>query len=67
MEEKTICSICGAVLTDESAVEFDEKIFCDECLRRKTITCDCCGERIYRDEAQGNEVTSLCSSCYDYN
>ena len=67
MEEKTICSVCGAILTDETVTEFDGKIFCDECLRRKTITCDCCGKRIYRDEAQGNEVTALCDNCYDYN
>lgn len=67
MEEKTICSVCGAMLADETATEFDGKVFCDECLRRKTITCDCCGKRIYRDEAQGNEVTALCDNCYDYN
>ena len=67
MNEKTICSVCGATLTDESAVEFDGKIFCDECLRKKTITCDCCGKRIYRDEVQGDEFTALCDDCYEYS
>ena len=67
MEEKTICSVCGAKLTDENATEFDGKMFCDECLRKKTTTCDCCGERIYRDEVQGDEFTALCDDCYEYS
>ncbi|MBQ7033884.1 MAG: amidoligase family protein [Clostridia bacterium] len=67
MEVKTTCFVCGTELMADAFVEFDGKIFCDECLREKTITCDSCGERIYREEAQGDAFTSLCSSCYDYN
>ena len=34
MEEKTICSVCGAKLTDETAIEFDGKVFCRKSLER---------------------------------
>ena len=64
MEKNTICSACGVTLTDEATIEFDGKIFCDECLRKKTIICDCCGKRIYRDEAQGDEIVGALEIYY---
>ncbi len=62
MEVKTICSVCGAELMADACAEFDGEIFCGECLRKKTISCDSCGERICREEAQGDAFTSLCNS-----
>jgi len=67
MEEKLICSVCGAEITEETANEFDGQIICDDCLNSETTTCDCCGERIYRGEAQGNSRITLCDNCYEYN
>ena len=63
MKDKTICSICGAEIMTNSITEFNGKKFCNDCLRQTTTTCDCCGERIYRDEMQGNEFVSLCENC----
>lgn len=67
MYEKTICSSCGVELTNETITKFDGKLYCEECLREKTITCDCCGKRIYRDETRGNEIITLCDDCYEYS
>ena len=67
MEEKYLCSHCGAKLTQEELTEFEGKIYCTDCLDELTTVCDCCGDRICRDEAEGDSETTLCHHCYDYN
>lgn len=66
-EKKTVCSECGAVLTEGHTHSFDGQIFCEECFNRCTTTCDNCGERIWRDNAEGDSNYTLCSHCYDYS
>ena len=66
-DNKIICSECGAILTNETAHEFEGKTFCSECLERVTTTCECCGTRIWNDEAQGDSNIVLCNRCYEYN
>ncbi len=66
-DNKIICSECGAILTNETAHEFEGKTFCRECLERVTTTCECCGTRIWNDEAQGDSNIVLCNRCYEYN
>ena len=67
MEEKILCSVCGARLTDETVNEFEGQIFCESCFDEAVTVCDCYGKRIWHDDAQGNDSITLCDSCYDYN
>lgn len=67
MKEQLICSVCGAILTDETANYFDNQVMCEHCLDEQTTVCDCCHERIWRDEAEGDSHTTLCSRCYEYH
>ena len=67
MEEKYLCSHCGAELTQKEMTEFGGNIYCADCLNDLTTVCDCCGDRIRRDEAEGDSETTLCHHCYDYN
>ena len=67
MEEKLICSVCGASLGGEAVHEFDGQLLCNYCFDEQTVECSCCHERIWRDDAEGNEDISLCAHCYEYN
>ena len=67
MKEKTVCSVCGAKLTEENAKEFDGQIMCESCLDEKTVLCDNCQERIWREDAEGDSNYVLCHHCYEYS
>ena len=41
----------------------EEKIYCSH----YTTVCDCCGVRIWSEDAEGYDYTSLCRQCYDYH
>ncbi len=63
MEEISTCSECGAVLTEENMQSFDGHAMCQECFRRSTAVCDCCGEGIWRENAEGDAHCILCYHC----
>jgi len=67
MENTLICSLCGADLHEENAIEFDGQIMCEQCINAKTTTCDNCGDRIWREDVHGDSVYTLCNHCYDYH
>ncbi|MBR4961430.1 MAG: hypothetical protein IKY52_11070 [Clostridia bacterium] len=67
MSTPIICEFCGAVLSPTNAHEFDDRIFCEHCLDARTTLCDCCMDRIWRDEAEVNGMYTLCHYCYDHN
>ena len=67
MEEKIRCSVCGANLNEETAMEFEGNVYCDNCLSENTVVCADCNERIWREDAEGEEDLVLCRRCYDYN
>ncbi|MDD6735214.1 MAG: amidoligase family protein [Clostridiales bacterium] len=67
MKEELVCSVCGEDLGGNSVHELDGQLFCDRCFDEQTVECDCCHERILRDDAEGNEDIILCSHCYDYS
>lgn len=54
MKEKLICCLCGAELTEETVREFDGQFMCTQCFDIHTVACDCCGERIWSDDTQGD-------------
>ena len=66
-EEQTYtCSECGAVVNEGNMYTFDEHVLCDVCLERLTVTCDNCGRRIWRTDAECDSYIALCSHCYEY-
>lgn len=65
-EEQFTCSVCGAVLTEETKREFGGEIMCEHCFNEQTVECDCCHERIWQDDNCGDEDNPLCGACYDY-
>ena len=65
-DDNLICSVCGAVLDGEHIHEFDGQLMCEQCLDEHTVVCDNCHERIWRDNAEGDSLSTLCSHCYQY-
>ncbi len=63
MEEKLICSHCGAEITDDDYSIVNGQIVCSECISRYTVVCDRCGTIIFDSDAEGDEYTTLCTSC----
>ena len=67
MSEQLTCFHCGAKLTEDSMHELDDHLMCDECFEELTTICDCCLDRIWRAESEGNRVLTLCHYCYENN
>lgn len=65
MEERCQCSMCLREMAAEELVEFDGELLCHSCLEEETTTCDRCGERIWRDDAECDSDYTLCSDCYE--
>ena len=65
MEEKLICSHCGAEITDDNYSMVNGQIVCSDCVERYCCTCDRCGATIFDSDAYGDEYTNLCRYCYD--
>ena len=59
MEEKIICSSCGKKLSEESANHFDGLVMCKDCFELKTAVCNCCGDRIWEEDARGNSIKKI--------
>ena len=67
MSEIYTCEFCEARLTAETAKQFDGKILCEHCLEEYTTLCDCCLDRIWRADIEGNHIYTLCRYCYENN
>lgn len=65
-QKSVICSVCGAVLTEETQHEFDGKVMCEICLAGSTEVCDRCGDRVWNADAVTDSNVTLCNSCYDF-
>ena len=65
MKEQIICSICGAILTEETSREFNGRVMCENCFDENTVECECCHDRIWREDAETDSHTTLCRDCYD--
>lgn len=59
MEEKIYCSHCGAVIDTDDYEELDGQIVCSDCVENHTTVCDCCGERIWSEDAEGFAATAI--------
>ena len=40
---------------------------CDDCFEAKTTVCECCGDRIWEEDANGDRIITLCNHCYQHN
>ena len=67
MPEQILCHFCKAKLNESEVYEFDDTIMCFHCLEDMTTICECCMERIWRDEAEGGNTHTLCRYCYENN
>ena len=65
MEEKVICTHCGAVIEEEDYDTIYGDPICPDCVADYTVTCDHCGAIIWDNDAISDESTVLCSECYD--
>ena len=60
------CGVCHALHPYSELSCFDDTLICPDCLEDSTVICGRCGDRIWRDDDQGNEDSGhLCQSCYD--
>lgn len=53
-EEQLTCSHCGVALTEETKREFDGEVMCEHCLHELITICDCCGERVWRENTESD-------------
>ena len=65
MSKELICNECGRDLGGISVFEFEGNTYCEECFSDLTVICDCCADRIWRSDSQGDSVYTLCIECYD--
>lgn len=66
MEYYGTCEQCGCTIdTDDDAWWFDDTLLCEDCLDNLTRTCDCCGDRIWNEDDEGDEDIILCERCRD--
>ena len=65
MEEKKVCTICGAEHPLGALHPFDGQLLCLGCLASETLLCEVCGKRIWQSENEGSQDTPLCIGCYE--
>lgn len=58
------CIHCGCILELGEEYHFLDEVYCEDCFDALTTTCDCCGERIFKEENEGNNHITLCSHCF---
>ena len=63
MEE---CGVCHALHPMEELVCFNDTLICPDCLEDSTVICNRCGDRLWSEDDQGDDVSGhLCQTCYD--
>lgn len=65
MKELKVCINCNTELTEENAVEFNGKVFCQDCFEEKTVVCRDCGVRVWRYDSYELSEDYLCPRCRD--
>ena len=59
MEEKILCSHCGAVIEEEDYDTIYGEPICSDCVANYTVICDHCGAIIFDSDSYGDESTIL--------
>lgn len=62
MERTCVC--CGCTLENDYDVYYvGNEALCEDCYDTESRACDCCGERIWNDDDEGDDNIILCSHC----
>lgn len=67
MSKELICNECGRDLGGVSVFEFEGNTYCVDCFNDLTVVCECCERRIWRENSEGDSITTLCEHCYEYS
>ena len=64
-EFKTCCTLCGTeIISEEDCFIYGDQILCEDCRDEHTVVCDCCGDRILRNESHCDDFICVCHDCY---
>lgn len=64
-QETFECGRCDRVFPIDERTELGDEVLCDNCRDEYTCICDSCNDRIWTDEAEGDDDRNLCSDCYN--
>ena len=59
MEEKLLCSHCGALIEDDDYSLVNGEVVCSDCVDNYCCTCNNCGAVIYDSDSHGDEYVNL--------
>ena len=65
MEEKFVCDCCLEEFDRSEQYDFDQGVYCPDCIDEVSVVCTHCGERIPTNGNSGTDDTPLCSACAD--
>lgn len=63
--ETFTCEWCHHEHPISDRILFDDTELCGACYEVETTVCDCCGDRIWREDAEADENLTLCLTCYE--
>lgn len=58
-----VCTYCGKESDPSQLTPFHDHMLCPNCLEEHTVLCDCCGDRIWLDDNEGDQDLYLCAHC----
>jgi len=58
------CVFCEGHIKEEETIIFNGTVMCTDCYNNETCSCEECGSRIWREDAEGGSRT-LCPDCYE--
>ena len=65
MRDQLACHCCSQIFDTVQITEFQSHHYCQECLDKLTVFCDCCLNRIWSSDDYGDSAHPLCQTCYD--
>ncbi len=65
MKKTLICENCGVAHPIDQILDVEGDWICKDCAECSTVFCDCCDERIYRENAVEDDTHMLCEHCFD--
>lgn len=61
--KSNVCAFCGKEFNASALTIFDDQPMCPDCLAERTLVCECCGDRIWAEDNDGDEDLYLCTHC----
>ena len=64
MEEKTLCTCCGEIITNNYYATINDEPICDDCVDEECGRCESCDELFYNSDLYGQDYDRcLCEYC----